>query len=328
MPSSLTELASQRGGFFFTADAHDCGLDGRAIRDAVRSGEWRHLRRGTYALAETYDPLDDTGRHVVVARAVVAKLGPERVALTHQSASCVYRHDQWGWDMSMVNVTRLDRGAARQEAGITHHVGLVNERDLVDHGGFLVVREDRAVVEACTQMSVEAGLCIVDSALRHERISREMLVAYGDLFCDWPGSRRARLAVWLGDGRAASVGESRSRYVFWRFGVPAPDLQFEVRNDSGLLLGTTDFGWELYCHVGEFDGRRKYARDLKPGEDAGQVVFREKRREDAIRGESLGMSRLVWSELERSCRRLTALRFVNDMQRSRRLYARNRVIIA
>lgn len=328
MPNSLPELAFERGGYFTTADAHDFGHDGRAIRDAVRAGEWRHLRRGAYSLANTYDLLEDAGRHLVRARAVVAKLGRDRVAVSHQSASCAYEHQQWGWDMSVVNVTRLDRGAPREEAGIKHHVGRVVESDLVDRGGLLVMREDRAVVEACTQMPVEAGLCIVDSALRRERINSEMLLAYGDLFCDWPGSRRARLAVWLGDGGAASVGESRSRHLFWRFGVPAPDLQYEVRNDAGTLLGTADFGWELYRHVGEFDGRRKYTRDLKPGEDAGQVVFREKRREDAMRGENLGMSRLVWAELEPPVNRFTARRFYTDMLRSRRLYTRNRVIIA
>lgn len=328
MAHSLESLAVERGGFFTTADAHDGGYDRRAIREAVRAGEWRHLRRGAYAFAAAYDPLSSAEQHVVLAHAVVAKLGADRVALTHQTASCVHGHDQWGWDMSVVNVTRLDSGAAREEAGIHHHVGKVVDGNLVEFGGLLVMREDRTVVEACTQMRVEAGLCVVDSALRHGRVSREALDDFGEQFREWPDSRRARLALWLGDGRAATVGESRSRYLFWRFGVPAPELQFEVCTASGELLGITDFAWPLYRHLGEFDGRRKYTRDLKPGEDAGQVVFREKRREDLLRGEDLGMSRLIWPELDPPANRFTAERFLGDMKRSRRLYVRNRVVIA
>jgi hypothetical protein len=328
MSTSVAGVAAAQGGYFTTGQARDCGHDTRAIRDAVRSGEWRRLRRGAYALAETYDPLSDPERHLVLARAVVAKIGADRVAITHQSASCAYSHDQWGWDMSVVNVTRLDGGAARHEAGIRHHVGEIREADLVEHEGLLVVREHRAVVEACTQMPVEAGLCIVDSALRHGRVDHDMLMAYGELIEPWPESRHARLAVRLGNGKAATVGETRSRYLFWRFGVPAPELQVEVRDRAGFLLGIADFGWELYRHLGEFDGLRKYTRDIKPGEDAGDVVFREKRREDAMRGENLGMSRLIWAELPPPVGRMTAERFKRDMMRSRALYARNRVVIA
>jgi len=328
MTGSLEAIATEQRGYFTTSDAHDCGYDQRDIRDAVRTGAWRRLRRGAYAFAETYDPLGDAERHLILARAAIAKLGADRVALTHQSASCAYAHEQWGWDMSIVNLTRLDRGAAREEAGINHHVGQVVDADLVERGGMLVMREDRAAVEACTQMPVQAGLCIVDSALRGGRVTRDALIEYGDRFYTWPSSRRARLAVWLGDGGAATVGESRSRYLFWRFGLPAPELQFGVRTGSGRLLGIADFGWDSYRHLGEFDGRRKYTRDIKPGEDAGHVVFREKQREDAMRGERLGMSRLIWSELDPPTNRLTAQRFMHDMKLSRRLYTRNRVVMA
>ncbi len=37
--------------------------------------------------------------------------------------------------------------------------------------------------------------------------------------------------------------------------------------------------------MGEFDGRIKYGRLLRPGQEAGDAVFEEKRREDAIRDE-------------------------------------------
>ena len=91
-------------------------------------------------------------------------------------------------------------------------------------------------------------------------------------------------------------------------------VQYEVRSADGALLGTTDWGWPEHGLLGEFDGRVKYGRLLRPGQDAGDVVFAEKRREDLLR-EASGhrMVRLIWSDLGRP--RLTADRVGSLMRR-------------
>jgi hypothetical protein len=48
---------------------------------------------------------------------------------------------------------------------------------------------------------------------------------------------------------------------------------------------------------GEFDGKVKYGRALRPGQDPGDAVFDEKRREDALRDQGLQVVRWVWAEL-------------------------------
>lgn len=50
--------------------------------------------------------------------------------------------------------------------------------------------------------------------------------------------------------------------------------------------------------VGEFDGREKYGRAVRPGDDVREVLWREKRREDRIRATGLAVVRWVWSEIE------------------------------
>ena len=82
-----------------------------------------------------------------------------------------------------------------------------------------------------------------------------------------------------------------------RWGLAPSALQFEVRRRSGGLVGRTDFAWEDRGVLGEFDGRVKYGRLLRPGQDPGDAVFEEKRREDAIRDEGWGVVRWVWSDL-------------------------------
>ncbi|MGY1671234.1 hypothetical protein [Geodermatophilus sp. SYSU D00710] len=41
----------------------------------------------------------------------------------------------------------------------------------------------------------------------------------------------------------------------------------------------------------------KYGRLLRPGQDPGDAVFDEKRREDAIRDEGWGVVRWTWADL-------------------------------
>jgi Transcriptional regulator, AbiEi antitoxin len=329
MDSRLEQAAVRRGGYFTRAEAQDCGYDDRTIRAAVRAGEWRRLRRGYYAPASLYDDLDDRARHLIVCRVVQERLG-DRAVISHQSASCAWGHDQWGWDMSIVHITRLDSGAARTEAGVRHHRTAIDQSDLVRVEGLWVPNETRTVFEACTDLSVESGLSVASSALRGGGVTKQGLEEYGqsDRARAWPQSRSARLAIRLSDGRLQSVGESVSYYMFWRFAIPIPELQYEVRTVDGRLIGYTDFAWPAYCHFGEFDGKRKYTRDVQPDEDPGEVVFREKRREDELRREGAGMSRLIWRDLNPPHRPASARRVRSEMETSARLYGRGRTIIA
>ena len=105
------------------------------------------------------------------------------------------------------------------------------------------------------------------------------------------------------DGAAETVGESRSRVMIARIGLPAPQLQRCIYRSDGSLLARTDFFFEEFKTVGEFDGKQKYGRSLyeKNGRieevDLGEVVWQEKRREDAIRDEGNEMVRWVWFEV-------------------------------
>ena len=50
--------------------------------------------------------------------------------------------------------------------------------------------------------------------------------------------------------------------------------------------------------TGEFDGRVKYGRLLKPGQSPGDAVFAEKQREDALRDLGFQVVRWTWDDLE------------------------------
>jgi hypothetical protein len=83
-----------------------------------------------------------------------------------------------------------------------------------------------------------------------------------------------------------------------RAGLPMPRPQWQVRDSEGELVGRADFGWVAHRVVGEFDGRVKYGRLLRPGEDPGDAVYREKLREDALRAEGITVVRWTWHDLD------------------------------
>jgi hypothetical protein len=136
-----------------------------------------------------------------------------------------------------------------------------------------------------------------DGALHRKLLTPEQLSVAAERVRGIPGSRSARRVVTFADRLSESVGESRSRVMMLRAGLPRPRLQFQVYDDSGAWLGRSDYAWNDGRLLGEFDGLVKYGRLLKPGETAGDVVVKEKLREDAFRDTGARVVRWVWADL-------------------------------
>ena len=98
------------------------------------------------------------------------------------------------------------------------------------------------------------------------------------------------------DPRSESAGESASRVRLHQDGLPAPDLQHDIFDEQGTFVARVDFLWKEQRTIGEFDGKIKYGRLLKPGQSIEEVLFEEKRREDALRDQIV---RWLWADLYR-----------------------------
>jgi hypothetical protein len=292
----LLRAAAATHGFFTRQEVFEAGLDDKTIRRCLATRLWVRVRPGAYTFAEHW-PDDREQRHRTVGRAAARRFG-SRVALSHVTAALEHELLVWGASLDRVHVTRLDGGAGRTEAGVVHHEGLLLPGDLTTLRGRTVTSPARAAVESASLLTTEAALVVLDSVLHQGRATREELEEIHALMSGWPGLQASRLAIRLADGRAESVGESRTRYLFWSRRLPAPDLQHDVRDGSGRLVGTADFAWPEHRLLGEFDGKVKYQRYLRDGESPGDAVFREKRREDLL-CELTGwrMIRFVWADL-------------------------------
>jgi hypothetical protein len=224
----------------------------------------------------------------------------------------------WEPDLSTVHVARLDGRHGVVEYGVTHHEArFVEEQCLRLDADFLIAPAVATIFGAMSLHPLDKAVVIGDSAVHQGWLTVEDLIREAGEAERFPYSRSARFATRLVDGRAESAGESLARFLFWRQGVPCPDLQFRVDGPGGQVA-YLDFMWEEAGVGGEFDGKQKYMRSAVAGEEPGDVVFREKRREDWIleAGSVRTMRRLVWADLFTPAR--TAARFREAIDRGLR----------
>lgn len=328
MEDTYFSWAIERGGFFTRGEAIDSGIRDSQLRAAVHEKHLVKLRHGYYSPASYVATLDPTQRHALLARAVHHRLG-DRYVLVGISACAVQGVELWHEDLTTVHVARIDGRTGRREAGVRYHDFPVDpSTDVVSVGAAVAIAPAHAVWHASCDQSVESGLVCMNSALHRQIVSSDELEARAPEFVRWQGSRGARISHRLADSRIETVGESRAFFLCWQHNLPAPEPQFEVFNASGGMIGRSDFAWEAYRHLAEFDGKVKYVRYLRPGESVSDVVLREKAREDLLRAELFGMTRIIWIELAPARRLRTAKALGEALEHSRRLYTRNRTVVA
>ena len=274
--------------------ALDAGLVDDEIRRRRRRGEWTGLQRGAYLVGSARPSARQ--QHLLMVRATLAGLRVPAV-VSHASAAALHGLPLWGLRLGQVHVTRVPPARSADETRLRSHVARLAPHDITAVDGTAVTSVARTVLDVARSVPFPAALAVADAALASELTTPDELLGVLEAGAGTRGTRSARRVVEAADRRSESVGESRSRALMIDAGLPVPDLQVEVRRADGSLVGRCDFGWREHGLLGEFDGRIKYGRLLRPGQHPGDAVFEEKRREDALRDEGHGMVRWVWDEL-------------------------------
>jgi hypothetical protein len=280
--------------FHLRRDAVRNGWNDDELSRLVRAGELGRLRRGAYVAGAL--PLDSATAHRLLVRATLGGLRRSAI-VSHQSAAMLHGFPLWDVPLDRVHVTRRPRAWNDVGRVLRVHVARLRDDEIVELDGMEVTNPLRTALDLARSLPHETAVVALDAALHSGQLAavdlrRRLMDIAGS-----PGSRSAARAVAFADGRSESVGESRSRVILHRWGLTPSSLQFEVRSDDGTHIGRSDFAWEDRRVIGEFDGRVKYGRLLRPGQSPGDAVFEEKRREDAMRDEGWRVIRWVWAEL-------------------------------
>lgn len=293
-------------GLLLRRDAVAAGYTDRNLAQARRAGVIVRIRQGAYARADLWQKLDRRGRHLLLSTAVMLQYD-DGVALSHGSAALALGGPDYGIDLDGVHLTHFD-GGGRRAAGVVHHQGVCRVSDITRMRRHWVTSPARTVLDIAVTQGVEAAVVVGDDFVHRGLTSVEELTQLADSMSLWPGALRVRMVVALIDGRAESVGETLFRLLCRHMGLPRPELQYDVYGPGGVLLGRVDFHWKAHRVIGEFDGKRKYLANRRPGESITDAVLREKRRESLVcEASGCRMVRFIWPDLftpERTAERL------------------------
>ncbi|WP_137724324.1 type IV toxin-antitoxin system AbiEi family antitoxin domain-containing protein [Prescottella subtropica] len=280
------------------SDALARGYTDAEIRTLCRTGGLRRLRPGAYLDRDTHAGLEPSQRHLELVRATLPKVSGGAV-VSHQSAAALHGLPLWRIPLDRVHVTRARTSGGRRTRLLHSHCAPLTDRDVVEANGIRVTSLARTVADLCRTVPFESAIVVGDAALHTGSVHPGDLadaLAYADRR---PGHPAALRAFGFLDGRSESVGESRSRVALAGLEVSAPELQASLLDPDGRFLGRVDFLFDDLGVVGEFDGKVKYGKYLRDGQDPGDAVFAEKQREDRIRDAGWEVVRWVWKDLAR-----------------------------
>ena len=286
---------SSEGSIVTYAGLLSAGYSAAEIRRAVDTGVLTALARGSYTSGASFRASSQEMQHLQRARS--RAFGSPSLAVSHVSAAVLHGLPVPQDALNVVHVTRNGRGGSRRDSRSWQHAAVLAAGDVVVVDGVAVTTLSRTLVDLARSTPFDIAVTAADVALRtHPQEVSElpwMLTRARHL----PGAGAARRALTFADGRAESPGESRTRVVLHRLGLPAPELQCEVFDDRGSFVGRVDLAIPQCGVIIEFDGRVKYGDLLRGRLTPGQVLAREKQREDQLRELGWSVVRLTWSEL-------------------------------
>jgi hypothetical protein len=215
-------------------------------------------------------------------------------------------------DEEWIHVTRRGVRGGRSEHGVKHHLAPYQLDQVVEIERMPVLDAARTAVDIAREHGYVHGIVACDAARQLGAVLGDLWAAVEPMTC-WPEVTVVRECIQDSDAGAESVGETLGRLLLREIGLGPIETQFEVRDGSALARCDMRVGRQLY----EFDGRKKYMRRDRGGlaiVDPEEVVWREKQREDWLRGYRLGMSRLVWADYWGPRREMAKARLLREYQ--------------
>ena len=235
----------------------------------ARAGEVQRIRRGAYECA----PAKSLERREQHRRLIAATLRQTSVdaAVSHMSAAVLHQLPIWNNKLARVHITRDGSGGGKVRRYVHLHVAPLPATEVCEIEGQRVTTLARTVLDLLRTLTMEQSVPIGDAALRLG-LTLEDLAELAGRCIAWRGMLRARRAMNFLDLRSESPGESYSRVVLHRIGVPAPTPQYEVW-EREVLVGRVDFCWEEFRTAGGVRWQREIWATSQARADGGRRRF-------------------------------------------------------
>ncbi|WP_082518158.1 MULTISPECIES: type IV toxin-antitoxin system AbiEi family antitoxin domain-containing protein [unclassified Rhodococcus (in: high G+C Gram-positive bacteria)] len=271
------------------------GYTDSELRRMCRTGDLTRLRRGAYASSDDIANLSEQERHLLLARAMLTTGNPAPdTVLSHVSAAIAHGIDLWNVPLSAVHMTRNRRTGGRTGRVRHVHASPYDADEVTDAAGFRSTTVSRTIADLACCLPFDEAVCSADDAARRLGVTGTQVEEILARRPTRSGHARAHRVALFMDAGSESVGESRSRVLLRAAGF-AISTQRVINCDNASYR--VDFSVDGTNVIGEFDGRVKYGRLVPTGETPADVLWREKLREDALRGAGYEVVRWTWQDL-------------------------------
>src|SRR3984957_12068298 len=211
-------------------------------------------------------------RDVQVTAALRAKAGwlwAKRQGVVAGVSAAALHGSKWVEDTTTVDLIHANR---HRLPGLFVREDRIDDDEITIIDGVPVTTPARTVLDLGCWYPMTSAVAAIDSLAR----ATEFKTADAELLAQrYPGRRgiaRARLAITLFDAGAQSPKETWLRLVLINAGLPRPQTQIPVRDETGNAIAYLDMGWEDVKVAVEYDGdqhrsdRYQYNCDVRRSE--------------------------------------------------------------
>ncbi len=265
----------------------------RPLERAARRRELIRVQPGAYLPREAWERARDEERHRFVVAAVRARAATEPV-FSHESAAALHGIPIVG-DWPRTAIVTVPPTRASTSAAVTRVRRVLSEADVMTLAdGSRVTSPERTVIDIAAQRRGGLAAVVAISAIRNGGVALDQIEDVMARAGRMSGIRAARAAVAASTAGSESPLETLVLVRCRDLGFAEPEQQRVVRGADGLPY-RVDFAWRDGAILGEADGKLKYRGE--PGRPTPrEVLWAEKRREDALRARGARLVRLAWED--------------------------------
>jgi len=277
-------------------------VDDRRVRRNLASGTWTRITSGSYVVTADWRRLRPIQRHRILVDEVALRLEPGAV-VSHFAAAAQHGIDILGAWPRRVDVT-IERATGGRSGGAVRRraIGLEGV-ERAPFGVHELTTPAQTALDIARSAPFLVAASAVDQAIWADRdggplTTIEKLTSLLDAEPRRRGDVRARRILDVADAGAANPRETKAAHVLRSLGFPQSRSQERRILRSGRLA-FGDRYFPEHDHWLEIDGRGKYlSPDFGGDRDPAEIVIDEKNRENEIRREVRGFSRLEATDFD------------------------------
>jgi len=258
LDDAIASIAARHHGLFGRQHLELLGVSEEACRHRLHTGRWHVVHDSVYRIGGA----PTTWRATLLA---ACWSGGTRAVASHRSAAALHHLPGGRLDLAEVTCPRWQR--ARTPGLVVHESRLLTPADIAVVDSIPCTTIERTLFAIAGLGKPKTLELALDAALRRELTSLDALDALADRVAKRGrrGSARFRAALAArtpGEALPESAPERLLAIALTNHGLPAPQLQYVVRDGTGTFVARVDLAYARWKILIEYDSYQEHVGKL------------------------------------------------------------------